>query len=144
MVSMLVSSAAANPTIAPCLAGRRGVGLQQDACLQQLTGGGFALLDQHIEPSTLLGGKLDDVLLDGRLLRAHDTSPELPERPIQRSAAVSTTGGTSSPSPTYECGVLPPDPKQTPHSQQLPRCHCRSVGNARARPTWPHTAASRR
>src|SRR5215472_16484884 len=85
-----------NPTITPCLAGRRGVGLQQDACLQQLTGGGFALLDQHIEPITLLGAKLDDVLLDGRLLRGHDTSPELPERSIQRSAAVSTTEGTSS------------------------------------------------
>src|SRR5262249_10788469 len=84
-----------NPTITPCLAGRRGVGLQQDACLQQLTGGGFALLDQHIEPITLLGAKLDDVLLDGRLLRGHDTSPELPERSIQRSAAVSTTEGTS-------------------------------------------------
>src|SRR5690242_17711236 len=84
-----------NPTIAPCLAGRRGVGLQQDACLQQLTGGGFALLDQHIEPITLLGAKLDDVFLDGRLLRGHDTSPEWPERSIQGAAAESTTEGTS-------------------------------------------------
>ena len=58
-------------------------------------GWGFALLDQHVEPITLLGAKLDDVFLDGRLLRGHDTSPELPERSIQSSAAESTTEGTS-------------------------------------------------
>jgi hypothetical protein len=66
-----------DPAIAPCLASRRGVGLQQDACLQQLTGWGFALLDQHVEPITLLGGQPDDVFLDDRLLRGHDTSPEM-------------------------------------------------------------------
>jgi hypothetical protein len=79
-----------NLTVAPGLAGRRGVGLQQDSCFQELTGRGFALLDQRVEPFTLLGSELDDVFFGSRLFRGNGTSPELPEISIQRSAAEST------------------------------------------------------
>ena len=51
--------------VAPRFASLRGVGLQQDAGFQQLTRGGFALLDQSIEPLAFISSKFDDVSFDG-------------------------------------------------------------------------------
>ena len=81
-------------TIAPAVSGLRGVRLEQDARLEQLTRRPLALLDQCIQPIALVGAELDDVFLDARLFRGHDASPQLPEPSIQRSAAESTTDGT--------------------------------------------------
>src|SRR5262249_1185198 len=81
--------------VAPGLARIRGVGLQQDACLQKLASGGLALLDQRIEPFTLVGAELYDVLLDSRLFRGHDASPGFTGVSIQKLAAESTTWDTS-------------------------------------------------
>lgn len=82
------------PAVAPGRAAFRGIGLQQDACLQCLPGGRFTPLHQRVELCPLIGAELDDVSLDGRLFRGHDTSPGLPEVAGQRSAAESTTQGT--------------------------------------------------
>ncbi len=82
--------------VAPGLAGLRGIGLQQDTCLQRLTRGAFTLLDQCVEPFALGVAERHDIPFYGRLLRGHDASPMLPEASIQRSTAKSTTCSTSS------------------------------------------------
>ena len=66
--------------VTPGFAGLRGIGLQQDACLQHLPCRTCALLYQRVEA---FQAQVDlsawDVSLYGRLFRDHDASPALPE-----------------------------------------------------------------
>src|SRR5208282_1845989 len=80
--------------VTPSCASRRRVGLQQDACPHQLPRTVLTRMDQRAEPFALLIAELDDVLFNGNLFRAHDSSPGFPEPSIQRANAKSTTRGT--------------------------------------------------
>jgi hypothetical protein len=64
-----------DPPIAPGFAGLRGIGLQQDACLQHLPCRTCALLYQRVEALPLVSAQHYDVSLYGRLSRDHDASP---------------------------------------------------------------------
>ena len=75
MMSMLVSRRCGEPAIAPGFAGLRGIGLQQDACLQHLPCRTRALLYQRVEALPLVSAERYDVSLYGRLFRDHDASP---------------------------------------------------------------------
>jgi len=70
--------------VAPSLAGIRGAGLQQNARLEQAPRGAFALLDNLIEPFTMLDAESDDVFLFSRLFRGHGVSPILPQPSIRK------------------------------------------------------------
>ena len=61
--------------VTPGLAGLRGIGLQQDTCLQHLPCRTRALLYQHVEAFPLVNAERYDVSLYGRLFRDHDVSP---------------------------------------------------------------------
>src|SRR5271154_6225798 len=67
-----------NLTVTPSVAALRGIGLQQDARLHQLTGTVLALMDQRVELFALPVAELHDILLHSSLFRGHDVSPSLP------------------------------------------------------------------
>ena len=51
-----------DPAVAPGFAGLRGIGLQQDACLQHLARGTLPFWISAVEPFPLVIAELDDVL----------------------------------------------------------------------------------
>ena len=82
-----------DPAVTPIFAGIGSIGLQQDARPNQLTCTVFALVDQRVEPFTLLVVELrcHDVLLHASLPRGHDASPSLRSHRSRGSHPKSTT-----------------------------------------------------
>ena len=81
--------------VTPCLASVRGIGLQQNARLQQLPRRVFALLDQAIKPLSLLIAELHHVLLDRDFHRHESTPSFVTGTSIRTFTSESRTRGTS-------------------------------------------------
>src|SRR5450756_27261 len=81
--------------VAPCFAGVRGVGFEQDACFQEHARGVFALSDRRVQLLPFLIAELHDVFLDRDLFPGHEATPLLVAEPSsQRLTAESRTRGT--------------------------------------------------
>ena len=66
-----------NFAVTPSFACLRGIRLQQDACLGQLSGRVFPHTYQRVEPFPLLIAELHHVPLLGNLFRGYQASPSL-------------------------------------------------------------------
>src|SRR3984957_9471923 len=87
-----------NPAVAPPIAGVRGVGFQQDTCLQQLPRGVLSLADHRVQLTTFLVAERHDVFLDRDLFPGHRIRSVVGAEPSsQRLTAESRTWGTRHP-----------------------------------------------
>jgi hypothetical protein len=64
-------------TVAPSFSSLRGISLQQNACLGQLSGRVLTRSYQRVEPFPLLIAELNHIPLLGNLFRGHESSPSL-------------------------------------------------------------------
>src|SRR3984957_11034272 len=86
-----------NLAVAPPIAGVRGVGFQQDTCLQQLPRGVLSLADHRVRLTTFLVAERHDVFLDRDLFPGHRIRSVVgAASSSQRLTAESRTWGSSS------------------------------------------------